>query len=626
MNNSIPEHNSISFKNFYYILFSYVAPFPFFLIFSVYSKAMTAKETLLFIKNPVFEGFFLLGCILSAVTFIFLDKQFKGFDGTEQSADKINKIVKIVEFLTLVFPLALDFACPAFLFKSCMKSGIVTSGFANASIRFFIYSCWLGGLAVFAALAYVLFVSAMESELGWLPYKKEYQTFSFVQRCLLIEGFNLVGFVLLMETVLDIPVNSTLSKADLFLKQITPFSLFVAGVSIFSMFIQIKDVNKAINLINKFSQDLSEKNYVTPKIPVLTRCELGDMANHLNTFHESTVELLQNFKESIAATRDNASNLENQMKIVSEAAASISKGILSVGNEMNDQAAGVEETDASVNQIITTTENLNQCINSQASTVTQSSAAVEEMVANINSVTQILEKNSENVAALSHASEDGKQSVSSAMDMAVAISKQSDALIEATSIISTIAGQTNLLAMNAAIESAHAGEAGKGFAVVADEIRKLAEQSSQQSKNIDDNLKKLSETINSVSRSTKDVQEKFDAIYGLAQTVREQENIVTNAMSEQAAGNKQVLDAMNHINKSTYEVTEGSQEMICGGQQVVKEMKNLTAITKTINDQMNDMTASIDGITNAIQSVSISTQKTIQDAEQLSAQINSFNL
>ena len=293
---------------------------------------------------------------------------------------------------------------------------------------------------------------------------------------------------------------------------------------------------------------------------------------------------------------------------------------------MKNQASGVEETSTSVEAIISKANALNGSIEGQVAAVTQSSSAVEEMVANINSVTQILNQNTKTVNALTTASDDGRRSVETAVYTSQQIIEQSATLMEATTIIQTIAAQTNLLAMNAAIESAHAGEAGKGFAVVADEIRKLAEQSSAQGKNINDSLKELSSSIQLVSTNTKEVQEKFNAIFDLAQTVMHQEDVIMNAMNEQAEGNKQVLDAIKNINSSSSGVKKGSVEMVAGSEQIKKEMENLSVVTKNINAEMLDMTSSMQGISAAISKVSESSEMNQKQMMLLAEQIGAFKL
>jgi methyl-accepting chemotaxis protein len=258
--------------------------------------------------------------------------------------------------------------------------------------------------------------------------------------------------------------------------------------------------------------------------------------------------------------------------------------------------------------------------------VHQSSAAVDEMVANNRSVTKILEKNTETVNKLGNASDQGRKSVQSAVLTADGIIQESAGLMEASKIIQTIASQTNLLAMNAAIESAHAGEAGRGFAVVADEIRKLAEQSNNQGKAINQSLKQLSASIANVSATTKEVQKNFEVIYDLAQTVRNQENVVMDAMSEQASGNQQVLEAMKRINDSTTEVKDGATEMLAGGKQIAKQMKILTEASHTIDEKMNIMSGNIEQITYAMEEVSISTSQNREDVQNLSEKMKGFKL
>ena len=238
----------------------------------------------------------------------------------------------------------------------------------------------------------------------------------------------------------------------------------------------------------------------------------------------------------------------------------------------------------------------------------------------------ILEKNNLVVKQLTDAADKGQQQVKAAVKTADSVLQQSAGILQASSIIQNIASRTNLLAMNAAIESAHAGEAGKGFAVVAEEIRKLAEQSGDQSKAIDDNLRSLSEAIAGITTDINLVQNAFQSIYDLSQKVREQETVIANAMEEQNSGNQQVLEAMRAISDSTTEVKDGSAEMLVGGEQILKEMKNLTEVTQVIADNMNQINDFSQQISDAITVTTASTNSTQENLQSLMKDLSSFKL
>jgi len=291
-----------------------------------------------------------------------------------------------------------------------------------------------------------------------------------------------------------------------------------------------------------------------------------------------------------------------------------------------NQSASVTETNATMEQITLNINKLNEHIDHQSTSVAQSSSAIEEMLANIKSVTQTLVRNMKNVKELTEASEIGRNGLQDVANDIQEISKESEGLLEINSVMENIASQTNLLSMNAAIEAAHAGEAGKGFAVVADEIRKLAENSGEQSKTISKVLKKIKESIDKIMYSTQNVLSRFEAIDSEVKVVAEQEEIIQNAMQEQGEGSKQILEAVSQLNLITQQVKGGSIEMLEGSKQVITEGKNLDLVTQEITEGMNEMAIGADQINSAVNSVNDISAKNKENIDILVEEVSRFKV
>ena len=385
----------------------------------------------------------------------------------------------------------------------------------------------------------------------------------------------------------------------------------------------VKPVQTVVSALQNIAQGEGD---LTVRLPIHGNDEVTDLSEYFNETIAKIDTSIQQVGVNSNIMEEIGNELASNMTETASAVNEISANIDGVKQQAMTQAASVTETAATVEEIVRTIKQLNNSIETQAASVAQSSSSIEEMVANIASIGQTLGKTDDVIKNLTTATGDGKATLVTSNTVTQKIAEESGSLMEASSVIQHIASQTNLLAMNAAIEAAHAGEAGKGFAVVADEIRKLAEESSTQGKTITATLKTLSSEIETLSASSKTVEEKFNAIFTLAEQVKDMSNRLTEAMREQENGSKEVLIAIKSINTITAEVQAGSEEMLKGGEGVAGEMQKLDDLTRVITESMNEMVSGTVQINNAVQEVNEITLKNKRSIEALSAEVGKFKV
>ncbi|MDR2500430.1 MAG: methyl-accepting chemotaxis protein [Treponema sp.] len=420
------------------------------------------------------------------------------------------------------------------------------------------------------------------------------------------------------ETIVFISVPFTIGRADapwtlmigipqrIFLKEIRRMTLIGMGIGITTFlltasaaFFIARSIASPLKNMIRLCADIGQGD-LTKLITVRRNDEIGEMTHSFNGTVENIRSLIRVIKDKAVALSTIGAELQSHTNQTAGAVAEIAGSLKNMKTQAANQSASVEDTVQNIEKITQAIEEQNAHIDRQAASVSQSSAAIEEMLASIQSVTQRLINNTSNMNFLTEASESGRLALQAVSADIEKISRDSEGLVAINAVIENIAGQTNLLAMNAAIEAAHAGEAGKGFAVVSEEIRKLAESSAEQSKTISEVLKQITISIDTIGKSAAIVRGRFEGIEAGVQTVAQQEEHIRNSMEEQGEGSKQILDAVEGLNGITASVKAGSSQMLASAQEVIAESQVLGAVSRDLSQEMRDMAANAERINGAV--------------------------
>jgi len=404
--------------------------------------------------------------------------------------------------------------------------------------------------------------------------------------------------------------------------------LVIFFICIFCLAITLKKNTGATytSVIAQLENLSSEQKDLTKRISICSVDELGTIAGMVNAFCEHLSGGIGTIKYKINGLNHTSFELSVNMGETSTAVNQISSNLDNMEDLMVKQEKGAEEAGRAVGNIKVNIDSLEKIIEEQTESVNRSSSAIEEMTANINSVTRTLVENSKNVNVLAEASENGKTGVQTVAQEIQEIAHDSEGLLEINAVMNSIASQTNLLSMNAAIEAAHAGDAGKGFAVVADEIRKLAESSSKQSKTTATMLKKIKASIDNITKSSDDVLARFGAIDSSVKTVSEHERNILNAMEEQETGGKQILESISRLRDITSSVKKGSDDMAESGKTLVKETDEFIKISQKAVDGMNEILKGVNQIKVSINHVNDMSQENNKNFESLKQETQKFNV
>ncbi len=264
-------------------------------------------------------------------------------------------------------------------------------------------------------------------------------------------------------------------------------------------------------------------------------------------------------------------------------------------------------------------------IEDQAASINESSATIEEISASISSVQRIAEDRTAGMKSMVETIEEGGAKVEDTDTIIREISSNADQMAEAISIINDIADNTNLLAMNAAIEAAHAGESGKGFAVVADEIRKLSETTSENARNISFALEHVIEKVGEAKKVSTQSGEAFSSIDQEVRQAREAFQEITSSMGELSTSSGEILKAIQQINETTEDIRNRAAGMVEGTEDVTKRIFRIDDGFSHISDSLETASAGIVQIQGAVEDLAELSVKNQENLESMDAELDKFS-
>lgn len=394
-----------------------------------------------------------------------------------------------------------------------------------------------------------------------------------------------------------IPQSNVLGQVGS-IKYITIFMVILAaGAALVTGFVISTGISKTVREMSgglaKVAQGDLTQDFTTKR-----QDEFKELTGSLNAMIESMRGLMRDMKQFGSKVTGLAENVSDKTGVINTSMQDIARAMDEVAGGVQGQA---EDTESSNENMISFSENITT-VTEKTSHMGQTADKAIEAVEQGRVIVQELSGKSDTTVSLTRV----------LVDDIDAVQKNSEEIKSFVDVINSIAGQTNLLSLNASIEAARAGEAGRGFAVVAEEIRKLADQSKESGNKIHEIVKKIGETADKTTASAREAES----------MVNEQ----ARALQETVNVFEMIQDCVGELVEGIRLITQRLEESMLEKDKVESSLQNIASVSEEVAASTQEVTATLGEQVSVVQTLKEEVELLRSDALELDKSIERFKI